>query len=1612
MRKLYTFLLGSFLLLMQVASGQTNIAAYPYSTSVGTYTPITGTTIWSGTWDSEISASLPLGGTFTYGGVAFTSAYVSANGWLALGSTAPSSSSSPLSSSVGTVGGVISAYGNDGSNSTATGASPLVSYANVGGATGEFVVQFRDHARWSNRTTERLNFQIRLNLATGAINIVYGSFTPSGSTATTSQVGIRGNSTTYASNVNNLMVANIPAGTTCNWQSPVTGFSNASTMVYTGDNNNISVPNGLTYTWTPQSTVLPVRVFSAVSAITTTSATISWTASTGATSYNVQYRALGSCTWTNVPSVTTTTATLNGLTPSTVYQVRVQAAAGADVSPWSHIPNSAGTGDGYTATGTFTTTAIPTDLQASQLVSPVTNASGCYTTAPVTVRIRNAGTDAIDFSTNNATVSGSVTGPNATTFTPVVINSGTLAAGATQDVVLAPTYNMTAVGTYTFNASVTLATPDANPGNNAIAPVSFTTTAPASLPQIVNFTGYSGTPASLNTAFPGWTEGSGTVVPVFGGNGSFTNTSSTTQVGKYGAAAKINLYNATSGWLISPRVVPTANHKFKYKAALVGYANATAADFGTTDTVKALISTDCGNSWITLREFNSSTTHGLDNSSNDLRFFEEDLTPYAGQTVILAIYARRLSGASPDIDFVIDDLAVDLPTTCYEPSGISVSAITTTGAEVQWSAPSTGSAPAYQIYYSTSSTVPTGATTPMVTAVPNSPYTLAGLTAGTSYFLWVRTDCGTTDGVSHWAGPVQFVSLCNPVTSFSQDFSSVTVPALPACWAKVGAGGSASTQTTNAHSVPNTLFINSSSTSSLAVVSLPPVSNLDQATHRLTFKARASSTINGVIEVGFLTDPSDATTFNLIEQKTISTLTYQDYVVVPSPMPGIQVLAFRHAGSPANAVLIDNVEWAPIPTCDVPSAVTVSNITVNSAEVEWTAPTVGSTLSYDIYHSTTNTAPTAATTPSITGVVSTTHTITGLASNTVHYVWVRSACGPSGNSIWTSVASFRTLCDATNLPYSENFESAAPPALPPCTSRENVGTGNNWAITNNPGSGFTSNTLQYTYNSSNPANAWFYTRAINLTAGTSYRLTFKYGNNSTTYTEKLAVKYGVAANSSAMSDLIVDLQSISINGSAVSVTDFTPSTTGAYFLGFNVYSATDQYYLFVDDISVTVTPTCVAPTGLVASNVTSTTAQLDWGTPTIGTPSSYELYYSTSNTSPTGATTPTTATITGNSTYLSGLTPATTYYMWMRTRCSSTDASDWTTMLAITTNCTSVDTFFHTFDNVTAPAMPNCWQKVGSGGSVNTQTTNPFSGTNTLYIYSSSTTSLAVVALPSVSNLAAGTHMLTFKGRANFTAGGVLELGYLTNPSDASSFTMLQSVTLSSLTYQSYSFDPGALPGMTVLAMRHTGSPAYSVLVDDVRWVSKALLPVTLAKFSGEKAGTINKLEWSTLTELNNAGFELQRSADGVSFSKLTYVASKAQNGMSNGSLTYNFDDAKPFAGNSYYRLKQIDKDGKYAYSPIVLIKGTKPGAITISSIYPNPVKSDINMIISSPSVEKVKLMVTDITGKLVAQHGAQLVTGDNQLQVPVQQLAPGTYIIKAVCANGCETAVHKFVKQ
>lgn len=159
-------------------------------------------------------------------------------------------------------------------------------------------------------------------------------------------------------------------------------------------------------------------------------------------------------------------------------------------------------------------------------------------------------------------------------------------------------------------------------------------------------------------------------------------------------------------------------------------------------------------------------------------------------------------------------------------------------------------------------------------------------------------------------------------------------------------------------------------------------------------------------------------------------------------------------------------------------------------------------------------------------------------------------------------------------------------------------------------------------------------------------------------------------------------------------------------------------------------------------------------------------------------------------------------------------------------------------------------------------------------------------------------------------------------------------------------------------------------------------LPVTLIVFDALIQENQTHLSWSTSEEVNNKGFDIERSADGKVFTHIGHVAAMDQ------AVTlknYQYTDRTPLAGPNYYRLKQLDHDGKFAYSKMVHVN--LPGTSHIS-VYPNPATGDL--FIETEHVSG-RIQITDILGRNVLDMRVV----KPRTHINVKDLSPGMYIIK-----------------
>jgi hypothetical protein len=181
---------------------------------------------------------------------------------------------------------------------------------------------------------------------------------------------------------------------------------------------------------------------------------------------------------------------------------------------------------------------------------------------------------------------------------------------------------------------------------------------------------------------------------------------------------------------------------------------------------------------------------------------------------------------------------------------------------------------------------------------------------------------------------------------------------------------------------------------------------------------------------------------------------------------------------------------------------------------------------------------------------------------------------------------------------------------------------------------------------------------------------------------------------------------------------------------------------------------------------------------------------------------------------------------------------------------------------------------------------------------------------------------------------------------------------------------------------------------------SEAALPVTLVAFKARKEGPIAQLNWQTSAETNSDHFGIQRSSNGKNWAELGKVNAWYE---SNNLRSYFFDDVTPAPGMNYYRLKMVDRNGQFAYSPIESLRFEDNRAI--ASIYPNPVMEKLRIQADDwSSIDAIKLLNTQ--GKTFFESGNSLA----DREIDMHQFPSGTYLVQLTRSNG-DVSVLKVVK-
>lgn len=216
----------------------------------------------------------------------------------------------------------------------------------------------------------------------------------------------------------------------------------------------------------------------------------------------------------------------------------------------------------------------------------------------------------------------------------------------------------------------------------------------------------------------------------------------------------------------------------------------------------------------------------------------------------------------------------------------------------------------------------------------------------------------------------------------------------------------------------------------------------------------------------------------------------------------------------------------------------------------------------------------------------------------------------------------------------------------------------------------------------------------------------------------------------------------------------------------------------------------------------------------------------------------------------------------------------------------------------------------------------------------------------------------------------------------------------------------GQNPTDTYLSLQYTGPDGSGitrqVVPSNVLCSSSTLqpLPVVLTRFGAQALGAVVAVNWATASEQRSASFEVERSSDGSTFTKIGQVAAA---GTTSQVHQYQLLDRAPLGGLSYYRLRQVDLDGTMHYSSVVAVQAVGPVAAPLLTLAPNPTTGRVVVQLVQAIAQPATLQVLDVLGRTVYQQGlAAAATQEQTLEL--QALPAGVYLVRVTSATGVVT--------
>ncbi|MCT4622849.1 MAG: GEVED domain-containing protein, partial [Schleiferiaceae bacterium] len=427
-----------------------------------------------------------------------------------------------------------------------------------------------------------------------------------------------------------------------------------------------------------------------------------------------------------------------------------------------------------------------------------------------------------------------------------------------------------------------------------------------------------------------------------------------------------------------------------------------------------------GTNWVTL-----TTLSGQKQTASSDAYVEEivDITSVKSSATKLRFVGVKNNGT---MDMAIDDVRIEEAPPCPKPTGFNFTNITSSGTDINF----LSQGHSFPVEWGLSGFVQGTGTQDTVYM---SGASLTGMPSNSLIDVYIQNDCtDSAKGVSTWAGPFTFRTLCNAMMhGYAQSFDNLTVPDMDPCWHFITGGGfGVGTAQSYAPfpwnslqpiSPPNIARLSNSS-SEYSILITPELYGLDGDTSQIRFDA-GQDIFNGLpmsLVMGTMSDRDDTATFVAFDTLNIPANSWQSYTLYLNNVPaGHKFVAFRHGNfNPTfSNFYIEDFFFEPIPSCLPPTNMMATSVTTNSATFTWTQ---GGSTTVNIEYGPQGFVQGTGT--SVSGITVNPYTLTGLPANTCYDVYFQADCGGGDVSPWVGPVSFCTLCNVYTAPFAENFD--------------------------------------------------------------------------------------------------------------------------------------------------------------------------------------------------------------------------------------------------------------------------------------------------------------------------------------------------------------------------------------------------------------------------------------------------------------------------------------------------------------------------------------------------------------------------------------------------------------